>query len=106
MVRNATKWLGANDIPFEFFDYRRTALDPKVLDDWFSRAGWETVFNRNSTAFKELPEHEKAGLDAARAKQLILAESNLIKRPVLDTGEALLFRFKADTWAAALRPGS
>jgi Spx/MgsR family transcriptional regulator len=103
MVRNAIKWLNANDVTFEFLDYRRESLDPKVLDDWFTRAGWETVFNRNSTAFKELPEREKVGLDAARARQLILAESNLIKRPVLDTGDALVFGFKPDTWAAALR---
>jgi arsenate reductase len=32
---------------------------------------------------------------------MILAETNLIKRPVLDTGKALLFGFKADAYAAA-----
>jgi arsenate reductase len=102
MVRNAMKWLAANDVVFDFFDYRRDALDPRVVDDWFARAGWENVFNRNSTTFKELPEREKTGIDATRAKRMILAETNLIKRPVLDTGDALLLAFKADVWARAL----
>jgi Spx/MgsR family transcriptional regulator len=102
MVRNAMKWLDANKVDYEFFDYRKDRLDPKVVDDWFARAGWEKVFNRNSTTFKELPESDKAGIDAKRAKQMILAETNLIKRPVLDAGGELLLGFKADAWAKAL----
>lgn len=102
MVRNAMKWLDANGIAYEFFDYRRESLDPKTVDDWFARAGWEHVFNRNSTTYKELPESEKAGIDKRRAKRMLLAETNLIKRPVLDTGDQLLLGFKADTWSRAL----
>jgi Spx/MgsR family transcriptional regulator len=102
MVRNAMKWLDANDVAYEFFDYRRDALDAKVVDDWFARAGWEKVFNRNSTTFKELPDSQKVDIDAKRARQMIVAETNLIKRPVLDTGDALLLGFKADAWAEAL----
>ena len=44
-VRNAMKWLDANGVAYEFFDYRREKLSPTVVDDWFARAGWETVFN-------------------------------------------------------------
>ena len=102
MVRNAMKWLDANGVAYDFFDYRKEAVDPRVIDDWFARAGWERVFNRNSTAYKEMPENRKVGIDAKRAKQLILEETNLIKRPVLDTGRTLLFGFKADVWKDAL----
>jgi arsenate reductase (glutaredoxin) len=101
-VKKARKWLEANGVSHEFFDYRKQRLDPKIVDGWFGRAGWEAVFNRNSTAFKELPEEQKAGIDAARAKDMILAETNLIKRPVLDTGSTLVFGFKADAYAGAL----
>lgn len=103
MVRDARKWLDANGVAHEFFDYRKDALDTATVDDWFERAGWEAVFNRNSTTFKELPEREKTGLDARKAKRMILAQTNLIKRPVLDTGRELLFGFKPELWAIALR---
>lgn len=99
MVRNAMKWLDANGVAYTFFDYRRDVLDPNVVDDWFARAGWENVFNRNSTTFKELPESKKTGIDAKRARQMILGETNLIKRPLLDTGSTLLLGFKAGVWA-------
>lgn len=100
-VKSARKWLDDHGVAHSFFDYRVDRLDPKVVDDWFKRAGWEAVFNRNSTTFKELPEAEKEGIDARRARAMILAETNLIKRPVLDTGKDLLFGFKADAYAAA-----
>jgi Spx/MgsR family transcriptional regulator len=93
-VRKARAWLDARDVNYDFFDYRVEKLDPKVVDGWFARAGWEKVFNRNSTAFKELPETEQAGIDQKKARAMILAETNLIKRPVLDAGGRLLFGFK------------
>jgi arsenate reductase len=100
-VKKARKWLDDKGVAHRFFDYRVEKLDPKVVDDWFARAGWEQVFNRNSTTFKELPEAEKAGIDARKARKMILSETNLIKRPVLDTGDTLVFGFKADAFASA-----
>jgi arsenate reductase len=102
MVKKARGWLADNKVTHDYFDYRAQKLDPKVVDDWFDRAGWETVFNRNSTTFKELPETEKQGIDKAKARNMILAETNLIKRPVLDTGKELVFGFKPDTFSKAL----
>ena len=102
MVRKARKWLDDNKVDHEYFDYRTDKLDPETVDNWFARAGWETVFNRNSTTFKELPDSQKAGIDQAKAKTMILAETNLIKRPVLDTGDQLVFGFKPDAFAKAL----
>ena len=102
MVKKARKWLDASGVEHEYFDYRAEKLDPKTVDDWFSRAGWEAVFNRNSTTFKELPDDQKTGIDAKKAKAMILSETNLIKRPVLDTGKTLVFGFKPETFASAL----
>ena len=67
--------------------------------------GWEAVFNRNSTMFKEMPEAEQ-DIDKTRARKIILAETNLIKRPVLDTGDTLVFGFKPETFGAALEKWS
>ena len=100
-VKKARKWLDANGVDYRYFDYRVEKLDPKTVDGWFSRADWQQVLNRNSTTFKELPEAETAGIGAGKARAMILAETNLIKRPVLDTGDSLLFGFKPDAYAAA-----
>lgn len=101
-VKKALNWLEAEGVAHRFVDYRKESLDPQVVDAWFSRAGWESAFNRGSTAFRALPDAEKAEIDAGKAKALILRDTNFIKRPVLDTGNALLFGFKPDAYAQAL----
>ena len=101
MVRNAIKWLDAHDIAYTFFDYRRETLDAETVDDWFARAGWDAVFNRNSAAYRELSPEVQRTLTPATARDLILANTNLIKRPVLDTGSQILTGFSAKSWSAA-----
>ena len=101
-VKKALNWLDAEGVAHRFVDYRKESLEPQVVDDWFRRAGWQAAFNRGSTAFRGLPDDQKAGIDAARARVLILEDTNFIKRPVLDTGNALLFGFKPDAYAQAL----
>lgn len=101
-VKKARRWLDANGVAHDFFDYRKSDLDPKIIDDWFDRAGWETVFNRGSTAYRSLPETRKSSIDADAAKALIIADTNFIKRPVLDTGDALLFGFSVEAYEKAV----
>jgi len=98
-VKKARTWLADHKVSHTFFDYRVATLEAKTVDDWFQRAGWEAVFNRNSTAFKEMPVAAREGLTKAKAKSLLLAETNLIKRPVLDTGDHLVFGFKPAVYA-------
>jgi arsenate reductase (glutaredoxin) len=100
MVRNAMRWLDARHVTYTFVDYRKTPLAPATIDDWFARAGWDVVFNRNSASWKRLAESEQAAITPARAKALILDDTNFIKRPLLDTGARLLVGFNAADWEA------
>jgi Spx/MgsR family transcriptional regulator len=104
-VKKARAWLDARGAKYDFYDYRVKPLDPAALDRWFNRAGWEAVLNRNSTTYKELPEADKAGLDERKARAMILAETNLIKRPVFELGDALLFGFREKQYETALAAG-
>ncbi|XAO72229.1 MAG: ArsC/Spx/MgsR family protein [Acetobacteraceae bacterium] len=45
------------------------------------------LLNRRGTTFRGLAEGEKAQLDAARARALMLKYPSLIKRPVLESGQ-------------------
>ena len=50
----------------------------------------EALLNRRSTTWRELPEAEKAGLDAAAAARLLERHPTLIKRPVIEAGDVLI----------------
>ena len=101
-VKKARAWLDDRGIGYEFFDYRLRPLDPAAVDRWLASAGFEAVLNRSSTTFREMPDAEKQGIDEAKARQLILANTNLVKRPVLEVGDRVTTGFRPAAWEALL----
>jgi arsenate reductase (glutaredoxin) len=83
-VRRARRELDAAGLAHAFHDFRKQGLDPATLDRWMAVLGWEPLLNRRGTTWRRLPEDLRDGLDAARARDLMLAEPTLIRRPVID----------------------
>ncbi|QCK86976.1 arsenate reductase [Phreatobacter aquaticus] len=98
-VRKARTWLDSHHIAHRFHDFRAEGLDRPTLEAWVAALGWETVLNRQSTTFKELPEAERAGIDRDAAIRLMLAHPTLVKRPVLDRDGRYSVGFKPDVYA-------
>ncbi len=99
MVRKARAWLDAHGIDFRFRDYKAEPPTEAELASWADRLGWEALLNRAGTTFRKLPEAEKADLDRTKAIALLIAHPSAIKRPLLDTGEALTLGFKPEIYA-------
>lgn len=101
-VKKARAWLDDTGVNYTFHDYKNAGVDAARLERWVERLGWETLLNRAGTTFRKLPDADKAGLDAGKAVALMLAQPSMIKRPVVEHGDALLVGFKPEAWAAAL----
>jgi Spx/MgsR family transcriptional regulator len=82
-MKKAFDWLKANDISYDFHDYRVEGIDAATVRDWSSQVGWEKVLNKASTTFKDLPQADKADLDEEKAIALMIREPTMIKRPAL-----------------------
>jgi arsenate reductase len=102
-MKKARAWLDKAGVAYEFHDYKTAGIEKKQLEAWSKEAGWETLLNRAGTTFRKLPEKDKEGLNAAKAMKLMLEQPSMIKRPVLDTGKALLVGFKPDDYKAAFK---
>lgn len=101
-VKMARTWLDGRGIAYAFHDYKKAGADPVRVAGWVDQAGLDKVLNRAGTTFKKLPEEQKAGLDAARAVPLMVANPSCIKRPIVEYPGGLLVGFKPEEWAAAL----
>ena len=97
-MKKARSWLDSHGVAYAFHDYKAAGIDRAHLERWTDEAGWETVLNRAGTTFRNLPDADKQGIDAAKAIDLMLAQPSTIKRPVLDLGGRRLVGFKPEIY--------
>ena len=83
-VKKALKWLEANQQSVAFHDFRVDGLTEQHIVSWTEQVGWESLFNKRSTSFRNLSDAEKADIDQTKAIDLMLTYPTLIKRPVLE----------------------
>ncbi|MDR6787375.1 Spx/MgsR family transcriptional regulator [Sphingomonas sp. BE138] len=99
-VKKARTWLAEHDVAHSFHDYKKAGVDAGALDQWIAQVGWEPLLNRAGTTFRKLPDADKAGIDAAKARALMIAHPSTIKRPVLAHCGRIEVGFKPDRYAA------
>jgi arsenate reductase len=99
-MKKARAWLTSHGVPYEFHDYKLSAIERARLAAWAKAVGWEILLNRSGTTFRKLPDAAKQGLDEKKALALMLAQPSMIKRPVLERGATLLVGFSPEKYSA------
>ncbi|CNI66899.1 ArsC family reductase [Yersinia mollaretii] len=92
-IKKARRWLEEQGIAYQFHDYRVDGLSDERLQGFIDKLGWEPLLNTRGTTWRKLPEAQRAAItDAQSAKELMLAQPAIIKRPLLEAanGEMLL----------------
>lgn len=101
-VRKARRWLEEHQVEYRFHDLREDGLTAPMLDAWIRELGWESLLNRRGTTWRQIPEKQRAALDAATARDIMLAHPAIIKRPLIDTGASRHAGFSAEEYTALL----
>lgn len=102
-VKKARKWLEAQDIAYQFHDFKKEGADPGKLEVWLAAKGVETVVNTRGTTYRKLADDEKAAaLESHSAVALLVQHPSMIKRPVVEYPGGILIGFKEDEWSASL----
>ncbi|GHB72669.1 ArsC family reductase [Persicitalea jodogahamensis] len=84
-IRKTRKWLDANDVSYEFHDYKKSGITRQKLNEWLAQYPWEKLLNRAGTTWRRLSEEEKAKItDTESAAEFLLHNTSAIKRPVLE----------------------
>ena len=99
-MKKAFAWLDAHGLAYDFHDYKKLGVAETDLARWIDAAGWETVLNRAGTTFRKLPDDDQRDLTRDKAIGLMIANPSMIKRPVLERGDAVEIGFKPDRYAA------
>jgi arsenate reductase (glutaredoxin) len=103
-TKKALVWFKANKITFTFHDYKQEGISKAKLEAWCKKTGWETLFNKRSTTWRELSEAEqKKVIGQTAAIKIMMDHNSIIKRPVIEIDEKLIVGFNEDEIKRAIK---
>lgn len=86
-VQKTIAWFKANNITFEFYDYKKNGITAPKLRPWIKQKGWEVLLNKKSTSWRDLDKEAQANItDAKTAIAVMVKTPSIIKRPVVEQG--------------------
>jgi len=93
-VKKALNWFKANDMNFEFHDFKKRGINESKLREWSETLGWEALINKKGTTWRKLDAATQAEITNEESAFRILQEQpSMIKRPVIETANGLLTGF-------------
>lgn len=84
-IKKAQKYLKAHEIEYQFHDFREDGVNDIQLRAWVAELGWETLINKRSTTWRNLPDQTKENMSELIALAVMEDQPTIIKRPVLES---------------------
>ncbi len=103
--RKALKWLGARGVEINARDIVATPPSAATLRDLLKRSGLPVArfFNTSGESYRAGAFKDRLGaMSEAQALAALAADGKLIKRPLVDTGDAVLLGFDETAYAAKI----
>jgi arsenate reductase (glutaredoxin) len=104
-VKKARAWLTQNGLDYQFHDFKKQGVPPERLNIWMNAVGWEKLLNRQGTTWRKLDAATQAtAVDAESAAKLLILNTSLIKRPVVEwcespAGNDISIGFDINSWS-------
>ena len=82
-------------LEYEFFDYKKQAINKPTLAHWVKRAGIDKVLNTKGTTYRNLSDAQKSQMiqDVDAALDLMIVKPSMIKRPIVVSDNELIIGF-------------
>ena len=97
-MKKAMKWLTANNIEYTFHDFKKEGLESKTLNSWLKTVDWEILVNKRGTTWRKLPDDVKENINKTSAKNIMLENLSIIKRPVLNVNDVIHVGFSENIY--------
>lgn len=100
--RKAIKALETSGHTLTLIDVRADGISPQKLSELEKVVGYSKLLNTRSTTWRGLSDTEKADLTSEKALALMGEHPTLIKRPVIDDGDAVTVGWSKEVQATYL----
>jgi len=96
-VRKALSFFKEHNIEVEFIDTKKETPTSTSIRSWVEKAGIDLVFNSRGTKYRTLGLKE-LNLNEEGKVQWLEKEPMLLKRPIVETNDAVVVGFKEDDY--------
>ncbi|MEI8634143.1 ArsC family reductase [Vibrio sp. PP-XX7] len=97
-IKKARRWLDAENIDYQFHDFRKDGLSQALVETFCQSLGWENVLNKRGTTYRQLSHEQKAHLSNETIIPMLVEYPAMIKRPVLSTNGNLYIGFSPEQY--------
>lgn len=101
-IKKAKRWLDEHNLDYQFHDYKKSGIDETRLKQWCGELGYEKLLNQRGTTWRKLDEQDKADMTEAKAIAIMINNTSIIKRPVLDNGKQRILGFDQSQYESLL----
>ncbi len=98
-VRKARHWLSDNNIDYRFHNFKKDGLEQQTMEQWLKLTQWEVLLNKKSMTWRKLPDENKTDIDQEKAIDIMLANTSIIKRPVLLYNKQICVGFSNEVYS-------
>lgn len=87
----AMEWFNLHKLHFTLHDYKTQGITAVQLNRWCEQKGWEVIMNKRSTTWRSFDAATQAAITKQpKAVEAMLANTSLIKRPVIELNNKVL----------------
>ena len=98
-MKKAFTWLEENGVAYTFHDYKMKGISKHKIEEWLKHVPLTTLINTKGTTYRNLSDAEKESINVkSKAIELMMVNTSMIKRPLVETGHELLVGFDPEHW--------
>lgn len=103
-VKKALNWMEENGIDYTFHDFKKEGISDEKLREWEKQVGWEALLNKRGTTWRKVAPEIQAGIvDGTAARKLMMEQTSVIKRPVIESPGGVIVGFDGSEYATKLK---
>ncbi|RYE40251.1 MAG: arsenate reductase [Sphingobacteriales bacterium] len=99
-MKKAFDQLNAQQLAYEFHDYKKHGIALETLQHWADQVGLDVLLNKKGTTWRKFSPEQQADILSSPQNMLQALQDNssMIKRPVLVNGNVILVGFNQDNY--------
>lgn len=93
-IKKTLDWFKAHKIDSTFYNYKTEGITAAKLKEWCKLADWQLLLNKKSSTWRNIDPATQATITTqAAAIKLMLQQTSIIKRPVVEINGTILIGY-------------